>query len=343
MEIRISVIVPVYKVEYKNLKNMINSLKSQDYDKSEFIIVDDGSPDDCGKICDTLCSDDQRFHIIHTKNFGVSHARNTGLSVAKGKYIVFVDGDDRLPDGCLKLYDEWIENNKSFDLLIGNYQINNKEITTTGKVKEFKDSKKLLEIQASFLSGKGVDHCNYNGAPWGKLYSSEIISQNSLKFDENLPRSQDNEFNFRYMHYVKDCIYLDENVYVYTINNTSAMRKYWPNAVENAEKFLDKIVIDIKSEKNPALFYEAYYKVGFSKLFDIMNTYLFHKENKNSTAVKIHELKELCESKRYQTVIHNVKVDSSSYRKMLVSLLRIHAYYAVYALVVFRKKAQRQM
>lgn len=89
----ISIIVPVYKVE-RYLKECLNSIKCQTYSDWECILVDDGSPDGSGKICDEYASIDSRFRVIHRKNGGVSAARNTALVEAKGKYISFVDSDD---------------------------------------------------------------------------------------------------------------------------------------------------------------------------------------------------------------------------------------------------------
>ena len=86
----ISVIVPVYKVE-QFLSRCINSIRGQTYKHWELILIDDGSPDNSGKICDTYADRDQRILVIHQNNQGVSVARNAGLERAKGKYLYFVD------------------------------------------------------------------------------------------------------------------------------------------------------------------------------------------------------------------------------------------------------------
>ena len=89
----ISIIVPVYKTE-KYLDACIKSLVDQTYQNIEIILVDDGSPDQCPKICDWWKGKDSRIVVIHDQNHGVSHARNLGLSKATGKYIAFCDSDD---------------------------------------------------------------------------------------------------------------------------------------------------------------------------------------------------------------------------------------------------------
>ena len=89
----ISVIVPVYKVE-PYINHCVDSILAQTYRDFELILVDDGSPDNCGKICDEYAKQDSRVHVIHQENKGVSAARNAGISLAKGEYISFIDGDD---------------------------------------------------------------------------------------------------------------------------------------------------------------------------------------------------------------------------------------------------------
>ena len=93
----VSVIVPIYKVE-AYIRNCVESILNQTYKNLEIILVDDGSPDKCGEICDEYAAKDSRVKVIHKKNAGVSEARNSGLDVARGDYIAFVDGDDRVEE-----------------------------------------------------------------------------------------------------------------------------------------------------------------------------------------------------------------------------------------------------
>ena len=101
----ISVIVPIYKVE-DYLNRCVESILNQTYENFELILVDDGSPDNCGQICDIYAEQDSRIHVVHKENGGLSDARNTGLKVCCGKYIVFIDSDDWISKYYLeKLYD----------------------------------------------------------------------------------------------------------------------------------------------------------------------------------------------------------------------------------------------
>ena len=100
----LTIIVPVYNVE-KYLKKCVYSIINQTYKNIEVILVDDGSPDKCGMICDEFVSVDSRIKVIHKRNGGLSSARNAGIEIAKGQYIGFVDSDDTIePFMYEKLY-----------------------------------------------------------------------------------------------------------------------------------------------------------------------------------------------------------------------------------------------
>ena len=100
----VSIIVPVYKVE-DYIRECLDSILAQTYPYFELILVDDGSPDNCGRICDDYAKGDNRIKVVHKVNGGLTSARNAGLEVAKGDWIMHVDGDDWIePDMLEKMY-----------------------------------------------------------------------------------------------------------------------------------------------------------------------------------------------------------------------------------------------
>lgn len=125
MEDKISVIVPVYGVE-PYLRKCLDSLVGQSYRNLEIILVDDGSPDRCGKICDEYAEKDSRIRVIHKENGGVSSARNAGLGIASGEWIGWVDSDD------------WVELDM-FEYLLGNAQQAGAEIAVCSRVERYKE------------------------------------------------------------------------------------------------------------------------------------------------------------------------------------------------------------
>lgn len=163
----ISVIVPIYKVE-AYLPECIDSILRQTYTNLECILVDDGSPDRCGVICDEFARRDSRVRVIHQPNRGVSEARNAGLDAAKGQYISFVDSDDWVLPEMLERQ-IW---------LFQNYQIQIAEVTRqdmkeqgTGRVYLSSGTEMMLDIfQEKDFGFEGLS-C---WSPWGKLYKAEL-------------------------------------------------------------------------------------------------------------------------------------------------------------------------
>lgn len=173
----ISVIVPVYKVE-KYLKQCIDSILAQTFTDFELILVDDGSPDNCGKMCDEYAQNDGRIVVIHKKNGGLSSARNAGLDIAKGEFISFVDSDDFVDSRMLELCFEKMRLQKADMVVFGiaAYSecggIQPRKITL---------SEKLLTQQEAvnkILEGDMWDWI----VSWNKLYKKDLFS--SIRFPE---------------------------------------------------------------------------------------------------------------------------------------------------------------
>ena len=114
---KVSIVVPVYKSE-KYLRKLIESMIKQTYSNIEIILVDDGSPDNSGVICDEYANKDSRILVIHKENGGTCDARNTGLKKASGYYLMFADGDDWLEEDCVEYLVKLIEDKEKFKIFI---------------------------------------------------------------------------------------------------------------------------------------------------------------------------------------------------------------------------------
>lgn len=131
----ISIIVPVYNVE-QYIKNCVRSIATQTYKNIEIILVDDGSTDKSGEICDAFKKTDERIKVVHKMNGGLSDARNVGLDVAAGKYVMFVDSDDYIPDYAVEYLYGLLKDNKSsisIGRLVMTKELNSKAILGNGK------------------------------------------------------------------------------------------------------------------------------------------------------------------------------------------------------------------
>lgn len=168
---RISVIIPVYKVETL-LPRCIKSITQQTYRELEIILVDDGSPDDCPQICEEWASRDNRIQVIHKENAGMGRARNTGLQVASGDYVMFVDSDDYLPPDAVRLLYERLCADES-DMAIGKH--------TKAYDDHYRESSLYAWMRDEILSGvQYLENCEgreYPVCAWGKLYRREILRQ----------------------------------------------------------------------------------------------------------------------------------------------------------------------
>ena len=165
----ISVIVPVYKVE-KYIHKCIESIINQTYDNLEIILIDDGSPDNCPKICDEYALRDNRIKVIHQENKGLSSARNKGIELAKGEYIGFVDSDDYIePSMFQDLYNAIVENN--VDISICNFYVINDK-TKEKNVKNSCENKQYNKMEA--LKEILLD-THIQSYAWNKLYKRKLF------------------------------------------------------------------------------------------------------------------------------------------------------------------------
>ena len=194
----ISIIVPVYNVA-PFLNQCIQSIVSQSYSDFECILVDDGSTDGSGNICDQWKIKDRRIKVIHQTNQGVSSARNKGLSVARGEYIAFIDSDDWVEHDYLEILMLKM-NHRDCDLSVGGMTANYKDGSI--KISSYKDCR--IEISpigsADFIE---IESLYLLFGPVIKIYKKKIIDQFDIHFDSNLSYGEDLLFNYEYLQHIK--------------------------------------------------------------------------------------------------------------------------------------------
>lgn len=166
----ITLIVPVYKVE-PYLKRCLDSIINQTYKNLEIILVDDGSPDNCGIICDEYASKDKRIKVIHKENGGLSSARNTGLDIAQGEYISFIDSDDTISIDMIEyLYKLLNKNDADISICLHTIVRGSKRWISYKKIKEGVITGK--ECIKKLLYNDGVDT-----SAWAKLYKRTLFNK----------------------------------------------------------------------------------------------------------------------------------------------------------------------
>lgn len=206
-KIKLSIIVPVYNVE-KYLKRCVDSIIQNPAKDLEIILIDDGSPDECPRICDEYALNEKRVKAIHKKNGGVAAARNTGLEYAKGEYIWFVDSDDYLHEG-------WEKNIYTFlndaDLLVFSHHIEFVDMKIVEK--HILINKENFSAQEALRELEKENSFNFL---WNKIYRREVIEvAPKVRFVENSEPGEDLIFNCDYFKRIKKVLFREEIAYCY--------------------------------------------------------------------------------------------------------------------------------
>ncbi len=218
----ISIIVPVYKVE-AYLPKCIDSILDQSFSDFELLLIDDGSPDKSGAICDQYAKKDNRIRVFHKSNGGVSSARNCGLNKARGEWITFVDSDDELmPDALESMIGMVRDSQENVDLVLAGYDTIN---ISNGLTK----STSSLPFELRQVNRDNAIELMYRSNFYlcficSKLYKTSVIRQNKLLFDETIYYSEDRLFIIQYLcNCTKPIKYTTKSVYKYYFRSNSAM------------------------------------------------------------------------------------------------------------------------
>ena len=243
---KVSVIVPIYKAELY-IRRCIDSILLQTYKDFELILVDDGSPDKSGEICEEYAIKDTRVRVFHKINGGVSSARNLALDNAIGDFIMFVDSDDWIASDCLELCIKEILDKELDALQFGFVMV--------------WDDRKYYRIKngTGILSGDHyIQTKSFNVSAWGGVYKRNIIEEYNLRFHSQLKLAEDQIFILSLLRYVKRIKYLDKSLYYYFQRADSAVHtsksmdmllsceklidlsKEWPSS----KSFIDKMIVD---------------------------------------------------------------------------------------------------
>jgi glycosyltransferase EpsH len=209
----ISIIVPVYNSEMY-LSTCIDSLLSQTYQNFEILLIDDGSTDNSGEICEIYAQKDKRIRVYHQKNSGVSRARNVGLSHAIGKWIVFCDSDDAFFPNSLMILINKAQIRNDIEMVIAGYSIYDDNNTLVYQMDNHEDI--IQDRDMGLMMMFKPLYCNYHGYICSKLYLRKIIEQNRICFDESIYFNEDRLFTTQYIsHVCGNIVYSTHPVYKY--------------------------------------------------------------------------------------------------------------------------------
>lgn len=215
----VSIIIPVYNVK-DYLPQCLDSIMVQSFKDWECILVDDGSKDGSGIICDEFALRDSRFLSLHQENKGVSAARNNGLTHANAEWILFVDSDDCIEPDYLQKYVDAI--NDKVDIIYGGYRPFG-AVRAEMKGVQFSDMIYTLETIEDAVPLL-LSYCT----PWGKMFRFDLIKGHSLLFEERLCVSEDRLFLYRFLTSIRGAKFINYCGYNYRIVDNSLMNKTHP-------------------------------------------------------------------------------------------------------------------
>lgn len=237
MNTKVSIIVPVYKVEYYLLRCM-TSLLNQSLKEIEIVLVDDGSPDNCPKLCDDFAKQDSRVKVIHKKNEGLGLARNSGLEIATGEYVAYCDSDDYVE---LDAYEQLYEAAKRLnaDVVYGSFY---KE-TAPGIWNEQRKADKEEVLEGNAVKDYLLDMIAC--APYIKMerkhdmsscmsiYSREVIEKFNIRFtSERVNASEDTIYNIDFLKHTRKIGIIPYTFYYYCLNGASLTQSFLPEKLE---------------------------------------------------------------------------------------------------------------
>ena len=258
-----SIIIPVYNCS-KYLKRCINSIINQK-SNYEIILVDDGSTDNSGKMCDEYSKKYNNIKAFHQENRGVSVARNHGISKAEGNYILFVDGDDYVSNNYFSVIEKNLK--ESNYMLCFNLAYDNGTKKFFKKVNIPKGNKNKKKY---FLKNNKL----FN-SPVNKIYSSKIIKENKILFKEDIKSGEDYIFNVDYCNFIDDIFYVDIPLYYYYNNPMSITHNKSGMTIEQQMKMFDYEYMLSSKEDDELKYLANNYIIGLYSVikFNILNKY----------------------------------------------------------------------
>lgn len=310
----ISVVVPIFNVE-KYLRKCIDSIIKQTYKNIEIILVDDGSPDNCGEICDEYARSDERIKVIHKKNGGLSDARNTGIDIAKGMYITFIDSDDYVEEDYI-MYLYRLIKKYSTDISISSYYIkdyNGKKVDLGSKYQE-----KVLE-KTECISRMLCEN-GFAVSAWAKMYKLELFQNVRYPVGK---LCEDNGTTYKLIEKCNLIAYGNQSKYVYIKREDSIMNSRFSKRKLDLIELTDKMAEDLYP-KYPQL-QDVIIKRKIQSRFSIIRQILFSEYDKESIKIAKNLRKEIIRNYGKQFFI-NFKLDKRDRIAFISILLGIKVY-----------------
>lgn len=340
----ITIVVPVYKVPEELLHKCLKSIEAQTSKHFEAILIDDGSPDNGGRICDEYAERNDNFRVIHQKNGGLSVVRNVGIDNARAQWVCFVDGDDWIEPNTVEFTENYARKHPQADVLIWDeyYDIDAESIKNQFFGRKIDG---VLELRAEkvkrlidlILPEKGVNSSSTNlidiGTANARAYNVAFLRRNNLYNKPGLKRMQDNLFNLWVFDKAEYICYTEENLYHYTYNESAATKKYTPDIADTMQLLYESIIEFVEASGKEEFYRGRVYLRFIRIIARIFELNYANQYNNKLLSERLKEAKADMDRPCYREIITKCDTGDQGFKiKLIHSLLKRKMYLALFAL-----------
>lgn len=339
----VSIVVPIYKVPEKYLRKCIESCIYQTLKEIEIILVDDGSPDECGKICDEYAEDDSRIKVIHKENGGLVSARNAGFDSVKGVWHMYLDGDDWIDLNTCEDLLEKINDHPDIDVVFWNciQELGDKSIKGKWEWKCEEAQMIYTGEECKELSRNVLIYKSGIATAYSKLIKTSYAQKNNICHDKRLKQGlEGTEFSLRVFYYASKSMFIKKYYNHYLYNPDSISKSVNEKNTQYGIDCIKRMYDDILSFDNRGAFLNALYqRTVYALIAFAMNTY-YHPNNPDGV---------LKASRKYADIIKKCEIcqeainktsyrDFDRYRMIVLFMLKYKMYPFIKPIAVIKQK-----
>lgn len=332
MEATVSVIVPVYNGE-KYIDTCMKCLLAQTYSKIEIILVNDGSKDNSGRICDRYAKENPNVKVVHKSNGGLSSARNAGIEASTGEFLYFYDVDDEITPELVKDNVELAQKHNADVVLFcfWYYVEDRKELipnqmkeTFIGNAQDFFDHALTEVIQKEIFN-----------APWNKMVRRSVMEENRIRFNTDYPIYEDVIFASEIFPKVQKIVVNKEMYYKYYVRSSgSLITRYYPNLFDAVSLYYKNIVQYCDKYANHDAQLERFNYLYFRLITAHLKQVSCHKELEKKEKHRL--LKRICEDELFRQAVYGTKLGGT--KKVIRFLIGHKMYRTIELLYKLRSK-----
>ena len=338
----ISIIIPVYKVKEKYLRKCIESAINQTYSNIEVILVDDGTPDNCGDICDEYAFKSNKVKVIHQENTGLSAARNRGVRESNGEWIMFLDGDDYIDLNTCELVSKACDI-QDLDIICFSYIRENNNKTKICELNGL-DERVYIGNECEYLMEKVLDYHAHFSTAYCKLIRKQYILDNNIFHNEILKQGAEGiEFNIRLFEKVNKVLILKKYLYHYIYNDMSISNKHDEKNHYYVLSCFDEIKKYIEKCKNSERLLQMLYNRMLNVISTIAISGYFSPQNKEHFKDKVKKYKGILDKPIVKESIKNatyLNIDLPT--KIIVYCIKYNLYKVINVLAFIRYKQKKR-